>query len=566
MPDTSALVVGSSRLFDEHQQLRYISKPTPDPKDPLHLFQWRKWLAIACLCLFGALALAGEHIIATLVPVFVLEYAGIDPRILGSLDITKSTTPGVVNLSPLETLSQLGGPPLYGVALLSSLPLLVNGIAGYMLVPLSIAIGRKPVLLLAGAMAWIGGLMAGLSHRLEPHLAARCLQGFGVGAVEALVPLIIQDMMFIHERNRAVASVVASQGLIIVALGIASPVIVVCCIWRDIYFITSGLAIFAWFMTIFCVPETRWVRSRAELAGEDVYPLEEQRMKKSGKVVLRSKIDVVRYGPRTAITEFGILHIPQLWRTGAGSVYETGRSTLYPNVLWAILVTSILVSIQGAVGQVASAVLIVAGWQFEKLGLAVLPLVLASPFVWFFGGWMADRISNVHARRKPDGAREPETHLLSLVLPLLAAVVGSVLFGYAGENIRVLSSVVVLGGIFLVGFGSMTAHTLFSVYLVESYPAFAGPVLVNVSSFRFIVGFAMSFKVTSWIQNSGFLRTFGYYSIALVLASLGLPVVYLYGKKIRAWTAGTLEGDLVAVGKDTNEVDQESQVVSLYTS
>lgn len=154
-------------------------------------------------------------------PVFVLEYAGIDPKILAEVNISLLDPPGQVNLNPLSVLAGLGGPPLYQVALLSSLPLLVNGIASYILVPLSIAVGRRPVLLFAGVMAWTGGLWAGFSHSLPSHLAARCFQGLGAGAVEALIPLIVQDMMFIHQRNKAIASIGASQGLIIVGLGIA---------------------------------------------------------------------------------------------------------------------------------------------------------------------------------------------------------------------------------------------------------------------------------------------------------------------------------------------------------
>jgi MFS family permease len=159
--------------------------------------------------------------------VFVLEYSGIDPKILAQIDISALLPPGQVNVNPVGLLAGLGGPPVYQVALLSSLPLLVNGIASYILVPLSIAIGRRPVLLLSGVMAWTGGFWAGFSNSLGSHLAARCFQGLGAGAVEALIPLIIQDMMFINQRNKAFASVVASQGFIIVALGIARYVF--CC-------------------------------------------------------------------------------------------------------------------------------------------------------------------------------------------------------------------------------------------------------------------------------------------------------------------------------------------------
>lgn len=107
------------------------------------------------------------------------------------------------------------------------------------------------------------------------------------------------------------------------------------------------------------------------------------------------------------------------------------------------------------------------------LGLAVIPVVIASPLVWFFGGFMADKISNWHAKRN-GGIREPEAHLLSLIIPLLSGVLGPILFGYAAEHIDTVSVYVFLFGIFLIGFSFLTANTLFSVYLVESYPASAG--------------------------------------------------------------------------------------------
>lgn len=156
-------------------------------------------------------------------------------------------------------------------------------------------------------------------------------------------------------------------------------------------------------------------------------------------------------------------------------MWDTIKTTFFPNVLWAIIVNSLLMSVQGAAGQVGSAVLIAAGWQFETLGLAVVPLVIASPLVWLVGGWGADRISNWHARRPHRGGkREPEAHLLSLIFPLLCGVMGPFLFGYAGQNIATVSTYVLLAGVFFTGFSFMTANTLFSVYLVESYPAYAG--------------------------------------------------------------------------------------------
>ncbi|KAK2018313.1 major facilitator superfamily transporter [Colletotrichum eremochloae] len=525
------LVVGSSKLFDGNN-IRFVPTPTPDPKDPLNLPTWRKWTAIGALCFFGSLALAAEFIVGALVPVFVLEYSGINPHILSQIDIGALNKPGEVNLDPIKILAGLGGPPLYQVALLASVPLLVNGLSSYLLVPLSIAIGRRPVLLLSGFLAWTGGLWAGFSQGLGSHLAARCFQGFGAGAVEALIPLIIQDMMFIHQRNKAISSVGASQGLLVVSLGIVSPIIVSRLTWRFIYWITSGVGVLAWIGLILLVPETRWLRSDDELAGKEVYPV------RPGET--RPRIDEVTYRPRSNWDEFGIMNYGYEWKEAKQSTIDMFKTTLFPNIIWVIIINSILVSLQGALSQVASSLLIASGWKFETLGFIVIPVVIASPFVWFFGGYVADWISNWLAKRN-NGQREPEAHLISLIFPILASIIGPILFGYAGEHIQELPAIVVLVSIFLVGFGLLTANTIFAVYLVESYPKYAGPVLVNVSSARLIVGFIMSFNVTTWIEQLGFFKNFGIYSAALAGVSMLLPIMYKYGKPMRAWTAGRLE-------------------------
>ena len=152
------------------------------------------------------------------------------------------------------------------VSMLATIPLLSNGIASYFLVPLSIALGRRPILLLVGACAWAGGLWAGLSSSLEEHLVARAVQGLGAGAVEALIPLIIQDMVFIHQRNMAMSTIVSSQGIIITVLGTLAPYIASNYDWRWLYYITAGLGFVAWILLIFLVPETRRVRSKEELS------------------------------------------------------------------------------------------------------------------------------------------------------------------------------------------------------------------------------------------------------------------------------------------------------------
>ncbi|KAG8167295.1 hypothetical protein KVR01_002984 [Diaporthe batatas] len=543
-----SLVVGTTQLF-ENDRIRFVPMPTPSPKDPLNLPPWRKWAAVAALSLFGALALAAENVIGAMIPVFVLEYAGIDPKVLGQ----PQHGGGGSGEGPL--MSGMDGPPLWKVSLLASLPLLVNGIASYFLVPLTIAVGRRPVLLATGAIAWIGGLWAGYSTSLNSHLAARAFQGLGAGAVEALVPLIIQDFMFIHQRNRAISLVGTIQGLFVLCFGFTfSPYIVLRIDWRYLYYITAGAGILLWLLLIAFVPETRWIRSDDELAGKQVYAL--------GPGEARPRLDELHYGRRDMISNFGVFNVRSEWGLAARSIWETVKTTFFPNVVWVILINSLFSAIQNAMSQVLASVQIASGWSFETTGLIFLPFVVASPFVWLFGGFLADKISNWHARRN-GGQREPEAHLLSLIIPLSAGIVGPIVVGYAGENIGKVPTIVILVGVFLILFGYLTTSTVVSVYLVESYPRFAGPVLVNVSSLRLVVGFALSFDMTTWVEQLGFMTNFAIYGGIMAAFALGGPVMYIYGKRIRAWTAGRLESPYNQMQLDAEKArGNEAQVVA----
>ena len=173
--------------------------------------------------------------------------------------------------------------------------------------------------------------------------------------------------------------------------------------------------------------------------------------------------------------------MPFKWNLCRRSVVETVKATFFPNVLWVIALNSIFIGALSATTQNAAAIILSLKLKFTQLGLVVLPVVAATPFVWFFGGYLADKISNKYAK-KNGGRREPEAHLISLIFPLLAGVAGPILFGYAGQNTASRPLVPLLVGFFLIGFGGLTMNSLVSVYLVECYPNFAGYVITHPSS------------------------------------------------------------------------------------
>ncbi|KAF6803704.1 major facilitator superfamily transporter [Colletotrichum sojae] len=527
---SETLVVGTTNLYVDGE-LRLIPMPTPDPKDPLNLPAWRKWTAIACLCFFGALALSAEVVIGGLLPVFILEYSGVDPHILNNIDFKTQSGGSGLNINPLSVVPKGVKPaPLDEVSLLATVPLLANGIASYFLVPTSIWIGRRPVLLFAATCAWAGGLFAAFSQSLNQHLLARILMGLGAGAVEALIPLIVQDVVFIHQRNKAMSAVISSQGIIIIGLGVATPWLSANYTWRWIYYITSGLGVVAWALLIAFLPETRWTRSKEELSGQKTWPLLPGRN--------RPELDYVTYTPRTLWTNIGVFQNGFELKRAAKSMLDALQSTYFPAVIWAVLANSIMIINTQASQQITPFALLAQGWEFQWTGLTVLPFFLASALVYTFGGPVADKISNAVTRMN-GGSREPEHHLANLILPFVSGVAGCFIFGTAGE--KNLHWAVLLTGSFLIVFAFLMTMTILNVFIVESYPQWAGPVLVNVSSLRIVIAFFLAHKATIWIAEKGALATFAIYGESTIVLSLGLPIFYFFGKKLRQWTAGSVK-------------------------
>jgi len=156
-----------------------------------------------------------------MIPIFIFEYAGLDPKMLngGSMGPVPAPPPGPYGHRSADMGKAFpkipGAPSAAAVSMLGSLPSLFIGVSNFISIPLAEAYGRRPVMLFLAALSFLCLPWAATSHGLPSHLAARCFQALGTGAVESLVPLIMQDMSFVHERNKFIGMLWAS--------GVCSP-------------------------------------------------------------------------------------------------------------------------------------------------------------------------------------------------------------------------------------------------------------------------------------------------------------------------------------------------------
>jgi len=486
-----------------------------DPKDPMNLPVWRKFLGLLCLSFFGALIASAELILGAALPVFAVEYS---PAFPSPADYFKSLqnagTGFPAGSNPLVFLEFLGGPPIFEIYYLATFPLLVIGVSNLFLVPLAIAIGRRPVVVFTGIMAIAGASWAGESNSLATHVAARCIQAVGAGSVESLIPFIIQDIIHVHQRNTWISGAFACQGLVIIAIGFSAPYMIVNLSWRWLYHITAIAASFFLLGIIAFLPETRWPRTRAEMNG---IPRDDAH---------------IHYSPRTWKTDLSVW-TGAAWKKGAMAFLDTMQTFFYPSILFVTLLNGSVIAAVFAAGFTAAPALLTVpwNWPFDHIGLCLVPVLIAALFVGVTTGPVADWFANLIAKKR--GARIPENQLINLFLPWACSLLGALLFGISAQHKERYHWIVFLLGLAFMAFGFLGTSTITTVYVLECYPHIAGPALVNVASFRFIMAFFLTLWASDWIVDLEYEKTFLIYVGLIAGCGLFIPFVYFFGPYFR---------------------------------
>lgn len=78
---------------------------------------------------------------------------------------------------------------------------LLQGISNLIWMPLIIKYGRRPLYIISFSGYFAVTLWAGFAHSFASELVARILLGAFSGTAEAMAPVSISDLFFLHERG-----------------------------------------------------------------------------------------------------------------------------------------------------------------------------------------------------------------------------------------------------------------------------------------------------------------------------------------------------------------------------
>lgn len=232
-------------------------------------------------------------------------------------------------------------------------PTLFMGIGNIFGMPLALAIGRRPVYLGAIILIIFSCVLCATAKTYEWHLAARMVLGLAAGQSEALVPLMVQECHFLHERGRCLMWYSAFQCTFSGILTLMTSYIGNAIGADGWYFLGAGLSSFLFIISLVLIPETKYLRPLSAYQGETtrishwVKAADGEQGETTYEILRRQttndrrEMDLAKYKPRTIGSDLRIFVYQPDWTESWRCVKGMVQVMFFPNIFWAFLINGV---------------------------------------------------------------------------------------------------------------------------------------------------------------------------------------------------------------------------------
>lgn len=343
---------------------------------------------------------------------------------------------------------------------------------------------------------------------------------------------MVCDMTFIHERPQTL-SVYWSLGgaAILVALTIVTQLTfrVFHDNWRTVYWVWTVLCVLCFVASFFLLPESYFVRPAVAY---------------NGKVLIKSGGEKVHIyedwqGHRRPESKASSGHQKtwgnlSSWKDAGACFPQILLCLANPLVIWVLLLDTLnfagLLAIAGTYPSLLSAAPY--NLQPEALGMVTLAAAGGAVLAWPACGLLiSECIHGMACRNK--GIRHAEYYLPAFILPVLAGVMGLVLYGVGAQKKLDRAFVYVAYALYLFNFeGSSVASTL---WVTEAFPQWATAALIVVGGMSYMLSFGISFALPHILELHGYAAAnIEFAAGILVLGVMAVPIAF-WGKGVRQY-------------------------------
>ncbi|RKL05204.1 hypothetical protein BFJ68_g10694 [Fusarium oxysporum] len=393
----------------------------------------------------------------------------------------------------------------FGVQSLSSAMTLFTGV-GYLIgIPLSTAVGRRPIVFI----------------------------------------LILIDATFIHERPSALSLFwCTGSALIKLALLILPLTTDTTLTWRCVYKVWVAPCILAFILVLFCVPETYFLRPPVALDGRVLVQSSSEKVEIYGGW---DEIELIR-------NDKPLPDLPSSWSIWShfkvsrapGTKWESVLATygqmflciLNPLTFWVSLLTGIILSGVIFLNLTQPSALIAMYGAKETgcinilLGVAgVVGSLLAFPLTGPFASWF----TRCYTFRK-GGIRHAEVYLALFSIPVITGLTSVLLNGLALVNRWPSVWIYITSAISIISY--LTGNVAFTLWITEAFPRWAAAALAVQLFTGNMFGFGIGTAIAPWVQEGHILQpTILIFVLMLVMGAMAVPAAF-WGKTVRQYIQG----------------------------
>ncbi|PLB41828.1 MFS general substrate transporter [Aspergillus candidus] len=480
----------------KHTEIVLIPPPSDDPNDPLNWSPGRKKLHLVLLCVYTFFQNG-------LINFYGVAYDGLAPDLNTTFD---------------------------GLNTGSAILFLFSGVGSTFWQPVAMKIGRRPVYIMGLLLALVGSIMGAVQTQWGVWVAFNVFWGIGCGPKEGLPQISLQDTYFAHQIGSKVGYWALSYSAGAFVIPLVAGYVYVELSWRWCFWMTAiGFAIMA--LVLFVgLEETLYPRTY-DTPSRDGTSIDEDA--KTPQTTTSSPIAMKSYRQTHPLHSWGV-NPHESWRD---LFLRPFQLALFPPVLWAGVFTGVSICWWAAIFTTESEFFTSSpyNWSGQQVGLTNASALIGSLLGTLYAGNLSDWFVVFVARRNR-GIREPEHRLSLLLATAILTSAGLVLYG-VGVDVGLPWPVPVVG-MGMMGFGFTASSIIGETYVLDSYRAVAAESLVLINIFRNLIGMAFVFAGQPWLIHSGIGPAYLQMMAMGLIAHLSVVPMMIWGKALRAMTAG----------------------------
>lgn len=368
-------------------------------------------------------------------------------------------------------------------------------------------------------------------------MGACVLNGIGAGPAETIMPEIIADIFFLHDRGKwnTLYWVVYMGSLMVGPIVSGSMTETVG--WRNFWWFNTALLGLSFLMVVFMFPETRFARrvpgGAAETEGSSLDEKTHDTHVENKTTTSTPTDNDIQHVPTTTLTS-----PPDLTTTdtsardphlGLGSPakwqwlpYQPNASPFrsilldlwvpwklfaFPIVEFASFVVSWSCSSFLTINLTQSQVLAAPPYNFSPVTVGFTNFaVMVGAFIGLFtAGPLSDWVS-ARSTRRNNGIREPEMRLPAMIPYVIIMLLGNVIVAVGYEQKWRWEAIVIVGYT-CAGIQVAALPGIVSTYAVDSYKPVAGSLFVAITVNKNMWGYGLGKFITQWTIESGYVSS-----------------------------------------------------------